>query len=57
MAANKIGVITVKGVVNRDNLAGSDTSRALQRARKSNSVIRNAILDAELAAIELAMRK
>lgn len=57
MAANKIGLITIKGGVNRDGVAGGNTSKALQRARKSNSVIRNATLDAELAAIELAMRK
>lgn len=57
MAANKIGVITIKGGVNRDCLAGGDTSRALARARKANSKLRNETLDAELAAIELAMRR
>ena len=57
MAATKIGVITLKGGINRDNVAGGATSRALKRARKSNSVIRSATLDAELAAIELAMRR
>lgn len=57
MAANKIGVITIKGGVNRDGVAGGNTSRALQRARKANSAIRSATLDAELAVIELAMRR
>lgn len=55
--AAKIGAITIKGGVNRDNLAGGNTSKALQRARKNNSAIRSATLDAELAAIELAMRR
>lgn len=57
MAANKIGVITIKGGVNRDGVAGGNTSRALQRARKANSEVRNLTLDAELAAIEMAMRR
>ena len=55
--AAKIGVITVKGGINRDNVAGGATGRALKRARKVNSTLRNKTLDAELAAIELAMRR
>jgi len=57
MAANKIGLITIKGGVNRDGVAGGNTGRALQRARKSNSALRNETLDAELKAIEMAMRR
>ena len=57
MANTKIGMITIKGAANRDSLAGGETAKALKRARKSNSAIRSATLDAELAAIELAMRK
>ncbi len=55
--AAKIGAITIKGGVNRDNLAGGNTSKALQRARKTNSTLRNETLDAELKAIEMAMRR
>lgn len=57
MAATKIGVITIKGGINRDNVAGGATGRALARARKSNSEVRNLTLDAELKAIEMAMRR
>lgn len=57
MAANKIGVITLKGGVNRDSVVGGTTERALKRARKANSTLRNKTLDAELAAIEMAMRR
>ena len=57
MAATKIGVITIKGGINRDNVAGGTTERALKRARKANSEVRNLTLDAELKAIEMAMRR
>lgn len=57
MAAARIGVITVKGGVNRDGVAGGNTGKALQRARKANSEIRNLTLDAELKSIEMAMRR